>query len=296
MPATVQAILAARIDRLTAGGQGAAPDRLGRRQGRAVGRAPGGRRAVRGRAAPRLARLQAAEFLYETSLFPDAEYTFKHALTHEVAYGSLLQDRRRALHARIVDAIEDALPRPARRARRAAGPPRAPGRGVGQGRRLPPPGGSEGDRRARRYREAAAVFEQALDALQHLPESRARREQAIDLRSRPAQRAAGAARRTSEGRSDIPARPSSLPRRLGDERRLGRGCSLDRGQRLDGWAIGPRAVSWASGPWPSPTASRRRGPPASANHASAGRAGHGRVSSRRPSLRRTVAALQGDRR
>ena len=46
-----------------------------------------------------LARLQAAEFLYETSLFPDLEYTFKHALTHEVAYGGLLQERRRALHA-----------------------------------------------------------------------------------------------------------------------------------------------------------------------------------------------------
>ena len=57
-----------------------------------------------------LAHLQAAEFLYETSLFPDLEYTFKHALTHEVAYGSLLQDRRRALHARIVDAIEALYP------------------------------------------------------------------------------------------------------------------------------------------------------------------------------------------
>ena len=50
-----------------------------------------------------LARLQAAEFVYEAKLFPDLEYTFKHALTHEVAYGSLLQDRRRALHARIVE-------------------------------------------------------------------------------------------------------------------------------------------------------------------------------------------------
>ena len=49
-----------------------------------------------------LARLQVAEFLYETSLFPDIEYTFKHALTHDVAYSSLLQDRRRALHARIL--------------------------------------------------------------------------------------------------------------------------------------------------------------------------------------------------
>src|SRR4029434_1026075 len=53
-----------------------------------------------------LARLQAAEFVYEARLFPDLEYTFKHALTHEVAYGSLLHDRRRALHGQIVGAIE----------------------------------------------------------------------------------------------------------------------------------------------------------------------------------------------
>jgi len=53
-----------------------------------------------------LDRLRAAEFLYETSLFPDPEYTFKHALTHEVTYGGLLQERRRELHARLVDAIE----------------------------------------------------------------------------------------------------------------------------------------------------------------------------------------------
>jgi predicted ATPase len=53
-----------------------------------------------------LTHLQAAGFLYETNLFPDLEYTFKPALTHEVAYGGLLHDRRRELHARIVDAIE----------------------------------------------------------------------------------------------------------------------------------------------------------------------------------------------
>jgi len=53
-----------------------------------------------------LDRLQAAEFLDETGLFPDLEYSFKHALTHEVTYGGLLQERRRALHARIVGAIE----------------------------------------------------------------------------------------------------------------------------------------------------------------------------------------------
>jgi class 3 adenylate cyclase/tetratricopeptide (TPR) repeat protein len=53
-----------------------------------------------------LQELQAAEFLYEATLFPNLEYTFKHALTHEVAYGSMLEDRRRALHAQIADTIE----------------------------------------------------------------------------------------------------------------------------------------------------------------------------------------------
>jgi predicted ATPase len=54
-----------------------------------------------------LARLQAAEFLYETKLFPEVEYTFKHALTHEVAYEGLLYEHRRTLHARIITVIEE---------------------------------------------------------------------------------------------------------------------------------------------------------------------------------------------
>ena len=106
VPPTVQAILAARIDRLP-------PD-----DKRLLQTA-----AVVGKDVPfallqaiaelseddlqrGLSQLRAAEFLYEASLFPEPEYTFKHALTHEVAYGSLLQERRRALHAQIVDAIE----------------------------------------------------------------------------------------------------------------------------------------------------------------------------------------------
>jgi tetratricopeptide (TPR) repeat protein len=56
-----------------------------------------------------LGRLQAAEFIYEARLFPDLEYTFKHALTHEIAYGGVLHERRRALHGAIVDAIERLL-------------------------------------------------------------------------------------------------------------------------------------------------------------------------------------------
>jgi predicted ATPase len=53
-----------------------------------------------------LMHLQTSEFLYETSLFPDLKYTFKHALTHEVAYGNLLQERRRILHTQILKALE----------------------------------------------------------------------------------------------------------------------------------------------------------------------------------------------
>ena len=56
VPATVQAILAARIDRLAAGGQAAAPGRRGHRQGRAVRAAPGDRRAARGRTCARRSR------------------------------------------------------------------------------------------------------------------------------------------------------------------------------------------------------------------------------------------------
>ena len=44
--------------------------------------------------------------MYEARLFPELEYTFKHALTHEVAYGSMLQERRQALHRKVLEAIE----------------------------------------------------------------------------------------------------------------------------------------------------------------------------------------------
>src|SRR5262249_5547488 len=106
LPATAQAMLAARIDRI-------APD--DRRILQAA--------AVVGKDVPvellraiadkpdesirqSLRRLQASEFVYEARLFPELEYTFKHALTHEVTYGGLLLGRRRVLHARILEAME----------------------------------------------------------------------------------------------------------------------------------------------------------------------------------------------
>jgi predicted ATPase len=106
IPATVQAILAARIDRLSPGDKRLlqAASVVGKDVAftllHAIAELPD--EALR----QSLAQLQTAEFLYEARLFPDLEYTFKHALTHEVAYGSVLQERRRALHARIVGALE----------------------------------------------------------------------------------------------------------------------------------------------------------------------------------------------
>src|SRR5437867_7697456 len=53
-----------------------------------------------------LSVLQTREFLYETAVYPDAIFTFKHALTQEVAYQGLLQERRAALHATVGAAVE----------------------------------------------------------------------------------------------------------------------------------------------------------------------------------------------
>jgi tetratricopeptide (TPR) repeat protein len=106
VPPTVQAILAARIDRLRPELKRLlqAASVVGKDVSFSLLEAIGELPADELRQA--LSELQAAEFLYETRLFPELEYTFKHALTHEVAYGSILQDRRRALHGALLGAIE----------------------------------------------------------------------------------------------------------------------------------------------------------------------------------------------
>src|SRR5205823_2557947 len=106
VPATVQAVLAARIDRLP-------PEAKRLLQTAAVIGTEVSYPLLTAIADlpdtelhRHITHLQAAEFLYETRLFPELAYTFKHALTHEVAYGSLLHERRRALHTRIVEILE----------------------------------------------------------------------------------------------------------------------------------------------------------------------------------------------
>ncbi len=180
IPPTVQAVLAARIDRM-------APEAKRLLQAAAViGKdvpmplllaiADAPEHEVRAA----LTSLQAAEFLYEVTLFPDLEYTFKHALTHEVAYEGLIHDRQRALHARITEAIERlSTERVAEQAERLA---HHALRGelwekaVAYLRQA----GLRAMARAAN-REAIAHLEEALGALRHLAESRKTTELTIDI-------------------------------------------------------------------------------------------------------------------
>jgi len=181
LPTTAQAILAARIDRL---------DPEDKRLLQAA--------AVVGRDVPLsllqaithepeetlragLDRLQGAEFLYESQIFPDLEYTFKHALSHEVAYGSLLGDRRRALHAALVTAHEELhadrlaehMERLAHHASRGERWDKAVVYAHAAGRRCI-------ERSA--YRDALTYLDDAAAAAEQLPEGRERLERAIDIR------------------------------------------------------------------------------------------------------------------
>jgi tetratricopeptide (TPR) repeat protein len=106
VPATVQAVLAARIDRLPPSVKHLLQSAsvIGKTVALTLLETVAEMETVVLRRG--LAQLQAAEFLYETSLFPELEYTFKHALTLEVAYQSLLRERRRLLHAGVLQALE----------------------------------------------------------------------------------------------------------------------------------------------------------------------------------------------
>jgi class 3 adenylate cyclase/tetratricopeptide (TPR) repeat protein len=181
IPASVQDVLAARIDRL-------APE-LKRLLQTA---------AVIGRRVPvhllhsvvalsddalhvQLSALQSMEFLYEVVAGEDAAYLFKHALTEEVAYASLTRETRRQLHGRLVDAIETAyagrleehleeLARHALRAKRwkeafsynRGAAKKAHGRSI--------------------YAAAIERFEDALTALDHLPDDAVYLNDRMDIR------------------------------------------------------------------------------------------------------------------
>ena len=181
VPATVQAILASRIDRLSPDDkrllQAAAVigaevpltllQAIAEQSDEAVHRA--------------LAHLQAAEFLFEARLFPEVEYTFRHALSHQVTYNSLTHERRRALHARIVETLEAS-----EEALRSENIERLAQHAFGgelwekAARYLSQAGARALARSA--HREAVQYFERALASLGHLLRDRELEELSVDVR------------------------------------------------------------------------------------------------------------------
>jgi transcriptional regulator with AAA-type ATPase domain/tetratricopeptide (TPR) repeat protein len=170
-----------------------------------------------------LGHLQTAEFLYETRLVPDPEYTFKHALTQQVAYDGLLAEQRCPLHAQVVAAIERTYPdRLAEHVEELAHHAVRGGlheKAVGYFRQA----GLRAMARAA-YREAILHLEQALAALRRLPETRETTELTIDIRLdlRTALNPLGDQARMDE----LVREAEGLARRLGDQHRLGRIASF----------------------------------------------------------------------
>jgi len=180
VPATVQAVLASRIDRLSAEEKGLLQTL-----------------AVLGREFPlglvqsvtlkpddelerMLSRLQAGEFIYEQPTLGDLDYVFKHALTQEVAYNALLLERRKLLHERaglamesmFAEQLEDHLDELARHYSRSDNADKAV-------EYL----GRAGARAAQQaaHSEAIGSFTKALELLQRLPDGASRDRQELDL-------------------------------------------------------------------------------------------------------------------
>jgi class 3 adenylate cyclase/tetratricopeptide (TPR) repeat protein len=223
VPPTVQAVIAARIDALPA---------LGKRLLQEA--------AVIGRDVPftllhaicglsedelrgLLDDLQAAEFLYATQLFPDMQYTFKHALTQEVAYKGMLHERCRDIHARVVDVIETLYAdRLGEQVERLAHHAFQGGLKEKSVHYLHQAGAKAVARSA--LADARVWFEQALDILKSLPESRGALEQAFEIRLelRTVLRQLGEVRQMLEQLREA----ELLAERLKDDLRLGRVCSF----------------------------------------------------------------------
>ena len=180
IPPTVHESLLARLEQL---GEAQAVAQVGAVWGR--GFTEGQLQAVapldRRRLEQALARLVAADILREVSIPPRVTYVFKHALIQEVAYASLLKRTRQQYHRQIAHVLETQFPETAEHQPELLA------------RHYTEAGLYEqalvfwkraGERTLARsaYREATMCFEQALGAVQQLPDSRDTHEQAIDLR------------------------------------------------------------------------------------------------------------------
>jgi tetratricopeptide (TPR) repeat protein len=241
VPPTIQAVLAARIDALPTAEKHLLQDAavVGHDVPFALLQAICGlgEDEVRGL----LGNLQASEFVYNTQLFPDLQFTFKHSLTHDVAYAGLRHERRREMHERVVHSMEalysnridEQVERLADHALRGHLFEKA----VHYLRRA---GAKAADREA--YPEAVVLLEKALEALSHLPDDRTRAELAIDLRFdlRNALQPLGDRTRIAKYLAEA----EQLADRLGDRRRMGWVQSYLTEQF---WMLGRYAESAAAG-------------------------------------------------
>jgi DNA-binding winged helix-turn-helix (wHTH) protein/tetratricopeptide (TPR) repeat protein len=239
VPATVQTILAARIDRLPTEEKRLlqAASVIGKDVPYALLAAIADQPEEVLRRG--LAHLQEAEFLYETQLFPDLEHTFKHALTRDVAYAGLLGERRRALHAAVTAAIErlhadrldEHVERLAHHSRQGAVWEKAV-------RYLHQAATKAFLRSANRA--AATYFEQALDALRRLPETPDTIALSLDLRFD----LRNALVPLGEGTGVLLDEAKTIAEAAGDQRRLGRALTY---QVLPFWQAGDYSAALQAG-------------------------------------------------
>lgn len=135
----------------------------------------------RGTIEDRVRELQAAELLYEKTLFPETVYSFKHAITREVVYATLTREKKRTLHAETARAIvtvaegrlEEHVERVANHAQ------------IGELHDMALEYLERAGTKAYGLyanQEAAEYFERAITVLRHLPESPAMLERAVDVR------------------------------------------------------------------------------------------------------------------
>src|SRR5262245_3267721 len=180
VPDTIQEIIMARLDRL--GDDGKRTVQLASVIGRQflvrlLARVTGLSERLEGL----LRELQALEIIYEQGFLPEPAYIFKHAVIQDVAYNSLLRQRRKALHRAVGEAIEalyqDRLEEHDAELAHHFTQGEVWDKALTYSRQA-----GEKAMAQSAYREAVGYFEQALAALAQLPESRDTIEQAIDLR------------------------------------------------------------------------------------------------------------------
>jgi len=223
VPPTVQAVLAARIDALPG------PEKRLLQEAAVIGydvplallQAISG--LTEDELGGLLGNLQDADFLYAAQLFPDLQYSFKHSFTHDVTYSGVLHERRRDIHARVVDAIEklyaDRLGEQAERLAHHAMRGELQQKAVHYLQQA-------GDKAAARsaLSDARACFEQALGVLNALPENDTALESGFEVRLalRPVLRQLGEGRQMLKHLREA----ESLAERLKDDLRRGQVCAF----------------------------------------------------------------------